>query len=170
MRTHRDRRVSRPVIVGAVVLTLLATAGCGDDNGAGAPTPPSPSTTVTTPSDIATTNVVPSDPSVPVYRPPYIDHVAWAQTEVGPSLQVYPTTSGRHTTDPAAMNVAWAEVVALDASAESPGMRAQFDCHWRFARIVDPEKASWNLEPERPVVDEQEMISARCNPGFAEEH
>jgi hypothetical protein len=47
-------------------------------------------------------------------------------------------------------------------------MRAQFDCHWRFARIVEPDKPSWNLEPWRPVVTESEMVDARCNPGGPE--
>ncbi len=62
------------------------------------------------------------------------------------------------------MAAAWAEVVALDPSADTPGMQAQFDCHWRFARIIEPEKPSWNLEPGRPVVAEEDMIGARCNP------
>jgi hypothetical protein len=48
-------------------------------------------------------------------------------------------------------------------------MRDQYACHWRFARIVDPDKTSWNLEPWRPVVSESEMIGSRCNPGGAEE-
>lgn len=104
-----------------------------------------------------------------VYRPPYIERTEWTDTAVGPSLSVFPTNSGRYTTEPGAMTAAWAEVVALDPTADTPGMQAQFDCHWRFARLVEPEKPSWNLEPGRPVVAEEDMVGAGCNPGFAEE-
>lgn len=150
------------------VLTLMCIAllsACGTDD---APAGPVSST-----GEVATSSSTASAPQ-PVpntvsYPPPYIDHVTWVQTAVGPSLQVYPTTSGRYTADESAMNAAWAEVVRLDRSADTPSMRAQFDCHWRFARIVEPEKPSWNLEPGRPVVDENTMIATRCNPGFAEE-
>lgn len=103
------------------------------------------------------------------YRPPYIERAEWTDTAVGPSLSVFPTNSGRYTTEPGAMAAAWAEVVALDPTADTPGMQAQFDCHWRFARLVEPEKPSWNLEPGRPVVAEEDMVGAGCNPGFAEE-
>lgn len=109
-----------------------------------------------------------SAPAV-VYRPPYIERTEWTDTAVGPSLSVFPTDSGRHTTEPGAMAAAWAEVVASDPAADTPGMQAQFDCHWRFARIVEPEKPSWNLEPGRPVVAEEDMVGAGCNPGFPEE-
>ncbi len=101
--------------------------------------------------------------------PPYIERAEWAQTQVGPSLQIYPTRAGRRTSGDGAADAAWREVLMLRPDADSPGMRAQFDCHWTFARIVDPEKTSWNLEPGRPVVSEEEMIASRCNPGFAEE-
>lgn len=67
------------------------------------------------------------------------------------------------------MDQAWAEVLALAPRADTPGMKAQFDCHWNYARAIDPDKTSWNLEPNRPVLTEQEMISARCNPGAPEE-
>ncbi|WP_234353784.1 DUF2599 domain-containing protein [Gordonia iterans] len=101
--------------------------------------------------------------------PPYIERAEWAQTQVGPSLQIYPTRAGRRVSGHGAAEAAWREVLTLRPDADTPGMRAQFDCHWRFARIVDPEKTSWNLEPGRPVVSEEEMIASRCNPGFAEE-
>ena len=152
----------------AVAAVLLVGAiGCGSDDGDRAPSSTALQSTSSTP---LSTSIPPAPTSTVTYRPPYIDHVEWVQTDVGPSLQVHPTTSGRYTTDESAMGDAWSEVVRLDASANSPGMQAQFDCHWRFARIVDPEKASWNLEPRRPVVDEQTMIDTRCNPGFAEEN
>ena len=104
-----------------------------------------------------------------MYPPPYISRVAWAQTDQGPSLQVFPTESGRRVPGEGELDAAWAEVVALDQSADSPGMREQFACHWRFARLVEPEKTSWNLEPWRPVVSGAQMIADRCNPGGAEE-
>ena len=49
------------------------------------------------------------------------------------------------------------------------GMRAQFDCHWRFARFAEPGKVSWNLEPWRPGVDDDAMLASACNPGGAVE-
>ena len=84
-------------------------------------------------------------------------------------LQVFPTESGRYVQGETGLDPAWAEVVALDPTADSPGMREQFACHWRFARIVAPDKTSWNLEPWRPVVTDAEMVASRCNPGGAEE-
>ncbi|MFW0785942.1 DUF2599 domain-containing protein [Gordonia sp. CPCC 206044] len=107
--------------------------------------------------------------TTPSYPPPYVDHAEWVQTAVGPSLQIHPTQSGRRTEDPRGADVAWREVLAMDPDADTPGMRAQFDCHWTFARLVAPEKPSWNIEPSRPVVTEQEMVSTRCNPGAPEE-
>ena len=86
----------------------------------------------------------------------------------GRSLRVFPTASGRTAQGTADADEAWAEVLGLAADADQPGMRAQFDCHWRFARIVEPDKPSWNLEPWRPVVAESEMVDARCNPGGPE--
>lgn len=101
--------------------------------------------------------------------PPYIASATWAETAVGPSLQVAPTRNGRKVASPTAGRKAWAEVLALDPTADTPGMKAQFDCHWTFARLVEPNKPTWNLEPGRPVVSDEEMIRTRCNPGFAEE-
>ena len=52
---------------------------------------------------------------------------------------------------------------------DTPGMRAQFICHWQFAEIAQPGKTSWNLEPWRPVVDDAEMLASGCNPGGGRE-
>lgn len=106
---------------------------------------------------------------MPEYRPPFIDHVNWTQTSIGPSLQVFPTPAGRSTVDDAAMRLAWREVLQFTPSADTPTMKAQFDCHWNFARAFEPAKPSWNLEPWRPVVSDDEMIATRCNPGGPEE-
>ncbi|WP_425270185.1 DUF2599 domain-containing protein [Flexivirga meconopsidis] len=100
--------------------------------------------------------------------PPYIAKVVWVELRSGRSLQVYPTASGRRATDPGAESDAWAEVVRRAPDAESPGMRAQFDCHWQLARLADPTKASWNLEPWRPVVSGKVLYDTRCNPGGPE--
>lgn len=86
----------------------------------------------------------------------------------GRSLQVYPTPSGRVTTADGAEDEAWSEVVRKAPGAEMRSMRAQFDRHWAFARLAEPHKPSWNLEPWRPVVSAQQMYDARCNPGGPE--
>jgi hypothetical protein len=109
--------------------------------------------------------------------PPFVDHVRWAQgaerTQLS-SLRVYPTASGRVVSkrvgspSPEA-DEAWAEVLALAPQADTPGMRDQFRCHWDFAETGQPGKTSWNLEPWRPVVDDETMVSTGCNPGGAGE-
>ncbi|WP_205876285.1 DUF2599 domain-containing protein [Mycobacterium camsae] len=109
--------------------------------------------------------------------PPFVDHTAWAVWGVRSSLRVYPTSSGRAAARasgtagayPQAADEAWSEVLARAPDADTPGMRAQFVCHWQFAEIAEPGKTSWNLEPWRPVVDDSEMIASRCNPGASEE-
>lgn len=111
-----------------------------------------------------------ANPSVP--SPPFIDHTQWAQWQGRGSLRVFPTPAGRaasRTPDAALGDEAWAEVLALSPDADSPGMRAQFVCHWQFAELGRPGKVSWNLEPWRPVVDDTEMVASGCNPGGPEE-
>jgi hypothetical protein len=113
--------------------------------------------------------------STPSYSPPFVDHTEWARwgRQNLTSLRVYPTPSGRvgarqpGTGD--AADEAWAEVLARSPNADTPGMRAQFNCHWQFAELAQPGKTSWNLEPWRPVVDDAAMFADRCNPGGAEE-
>jgi hypothetical protein len=157
--------------LGALAAAMIVVAGCGgSDPDPAVTTEPVVSESAPTTSAQTTAATTPAaTPSTPVYLPPFIDHVAWTQTEQGPSLQVFPTESGRNTQGTGDLDASWAEVVALDPTADTPGMRDQYACHWRFARIVDPDKTSWNLEPWRPVVTESEMISTRCNPGGAEE-
>jgi hypothetical protein len=109
----------------------------------------------------------------PAYSPPFIDHTQWTQWQRLPSLRVFPTPSGRVAarqpgTD-AAADEAWTEVLAQAPNADTPGMRAQFICHWQLAELVQPGKPSWNLEPWRPVVDDAQMIATGCNPGGPEE-
>jgi hypothetical protein len=105
--------------------------------------------------------------------PPYIDHVKWAKWGDLSSLRVYPTAAGRDVSGRLGSSVqadeAWNEVLALSPDAAIAGMKEQFVCHWRFAEIAEPGKVSWNLEPWRPEVSEDQMMAARCNPGGTEE-
>ncbi len=137
----------------AMVLVLLSgpipgTAPAPADPGTGATNPPAPS-------------------------PPFIDHTDWAQWRGLSSLRVFPTASGRMAArEPrtaALADEAWAEVLALSPDADTPGMRAQFICHWQFAEFAEPGKTSWNLELWRPVVDDADMVASGCNPGGPEE-
>ena len=112
--------------------------------------------------------------AAPVLQPPpYVDHVTWAKWGDLSSLRVYPTPAGRDTSGrpgtAAQGDEAWNEVLALSPDAAIAGMKEQFICHWRFAEIAEPGKTSWNLEPWRPVVDDRQMVKARCNPGGTEE-
>jgi Protein of unknown function (DUF2599) len=105
--------------------------------------------------------------------PTYIDHVQWAKWGDMSSLRVYPTATARQAslepgTD-AQAGAAWAEVLTLSPDADIPGMQAQFLCHWHYAELFEPGKISWNLEPWRNEVPEEQMIAAGCNPGGTEE-
>jgi hypothetical protein len=105
---------------------------------------------------------------------PYIDHVGWAGPTGLASLRVYPSTAGRVVAGQLDKSTvqseqAWREVLAWAPEADSPGMRAQFICHWHFAELAQPGKTSWNLEAWRPFVDDDAMVASRCNPGGAEE-
>lgn len=115
----------------------------------------------------------PLDPTPqPVPPPPYVDHTRWTQWDGVSSLRVYPTVAGRRASGLGATqpgDEAWSEVLNLAPDADTPGMRAQFMCHWYFAEAASPGKTSWNLEPWRPVVDDNQMLKARCNPGGTEE-
>ena len=109
----------------------------------------------------------------PIPGPPYVDHTEWAHWGDLASLRVYPTTAGREAAgqvhSAAQGDEAWTEVLAAAPDADMPGMRAQFMCHWTYAEFAQPGKASWNLEPWRPVVDDDTMVGSGCNPGGTEE-
>nr|WP_245569651.1 DUF2599 domain-containing protein [Gordonia shandongensis] len=148
----------------------MTVAACGTDaaDDVTAPTTrASASESVPPTSNPAASSATPS--TTPVLPPPYIASLSWVQTEVGPSLQIVPTRNGRDVSSPTAGDEAWREVLDREPGADTPGMKEQFDCHWTFARLIDPEKPSWNLEPDRPVVSPDEMIATRCNPGGPEE-
>ncbi|WP_228803653.1 DUF2599 domain-containing protein [Nocardia higoensis] len=99
---------------------------------------------------------------------PLIERVAWTEGQDGARLLVFPTRAGRDTTFPGAEERAWAEIRAHSPAAESPGMYDQFICHWHWARLVQPDKPSWNLEPWRPAVGYEGTVAASCNPGGPE--
>jgi hypothetical protein len=109
----------------------------------------------------------------PVPGPPYVDHVQWSKWGDLSSLRVYPTYAARLAsvqpgTD-AQADEAWTEVLTLSPDADMPGMKAQFLCHWHFAELAEPGKVSWNLEPWRNEVSDEQMVAAGCNPGGTEE-
>ena len=170
MSRRRTLRAATALLAAAAVL-----AGCGDDPGPDGPaTPPSsPASSAPASSSTASSTAgsrLSDKPVPPTLPPPYIERTQWVQTQVGPSLQIHPTQAGRTVSGDGVEDTAWEEVLALSPDADTPGMRAQFDCHWSFARLVEPDKPSWNLEPGRPVVSDSDMVAARCNPGFAEEN
>lgn len=102
--------------------------------------------------------------------PPFVDHTEWVQWAQGTSLRVYPTPSARAAARQGlpGSDEAWSEVLARAPGADTPGMRAQFLCHWQVAEYAEPGKTSWNLEPWRPVVDDATMLASGCNPGGPE--
>jgi hypothetical protein len=159
---------------GAVLaaLVVVALAGCSADPAASAgrttsattspPSSASPSTTTSTAPPTSSTS------ATPTAVPPFVARVQWVRGSGGRSLHIVPTASGRAAQGALDDDEAWDEVLRLAADADQPGMRAQFDCHWTFARLVDPGKTSWNIEPWRPVVTDRQMVDARCNPGAPE--
>lgn len=123
--------------------------------------PTTTSTPTTTPTKTTAATVPPAPPAT--IGPPYIASVRWLRTSSGRSLHISPTQAGRDTA--ASSDEAWGEVLRLAPDAATPGMRAQFDCHWTFARLVAPAKRTWNIEPWRPVVSPERLVQDRCNPG-----
>lgn len=176
----------RARVIGMALLLPAGVSGCGSGGSSATPTEGHRA-------PVATTGHRPSDPAEPTsgrsapggttdtgstipqagptsteQPPPYIAKVVWVTLPSGRSLQVYPTASGRVAIADGAEDEAWHEVLRKAPKAGTPGMRAQFDCHWAFARLLEPHKPSWNLEPWRPVVSGQRMYDTRCNPGGPE--
>jgi Protein of unknown function (DUF2599) len=159
-------------LVGAV-LSVAAVLLVGCAHPTGVQTRPAQSTVTVT----VTPKPTPKSTSAPAHPPavsssaapvPLIDHVSWTTTDQGRQLQVYPTSKGRTDRDSSAQAHAWAQVLADAPNANTPGMYDQFRCHWEFARIVEPNKPSWNLEPWRPAVGYSRTVAAQCNPGGPE--
>lgn len=150
-----------PVLI--VGVTAFLVGACGSNHGTSpAADPPSSSETTSA-------TALSKSPAVdPFAGAALIDHVTWTTNSAGRQLRVYPTTAGRQDTFPAARDRAWHEVVADAPTADTPGMRDQFYCHWDWARLVAPDKPSWDLEPWRPDVGYQATVAALCNPGGPE--
>lgn len=155
-------RLLRPAAAALVV--LAAASACAESE----PTPAAdtPSSSAPTPAPAATSaRTTPPPTSVPG---PYVAAATWADSDYGVTLEVAPTPAGRRTQGPADAATAWREVLVLAPDADTPGMWEQFACHWTWARILEPDKPTWNVEPWRPVVDEGAMLAEGCNPGGPE--
>lgn len=118
---------------------------------------PAPDAAHTTPATAAT--------HAPCPQTGAITTVAWTEAEGGRSLAVTPASPLRACAGPLTrwdgIPPGWREVLDLAGTeADSPAMEQQYACHLRFARA----KETWNLEPWRPEVDEDELMLARCNP------
>lgn len=150
----------------AFVTVVMLLAGCSSA-GEPAASSSSPARSPLTPVPVTSGPVTSSAPATQV--PTYLERVRWAPSRGGRSLRVFPTHTGRTTQQDGAAEVAWQQVVRLAPTATTPTMKAQFDCHWTFARVAQPDKRSWNLETWRPVVSPQAMFDTRCNPGGPEE-
>jgi len=152
------------------VCAAAGLVGCGSDT-------PSPITSTTSAPDTITLSTSAPGRTTPALAPPTVDpfagqplieRVEWTEGQDGARLLVFPTRAGRDTTFPGAENRAWAEIRAHSPAAASPGMYDQFVCHWHWARLVQPDKPSWNLEPWRPDVGYEGTVAASCNPGGPE--
>ncbi|MBF6089693.1 DUF2599 domain-containing protein [Nocardia cyriacigeorgica] len=180
-------RPTAGAVCALLIPAALALSGCGSDDSPAArsaatttaarttavPTPAAPATTTgpaaSAPLGAPAETPLASAPTIDPYAgQPLIDNVVWTENIDGPRLLVHPTPAGRRTTFPGSEERAWQEVLAQSPEAGSPGMRDQFICHWDWARIVAPDKPSWNLEPWRPDVGYLATVEARCNPGGPE--
>jgi hypothetical protein len=155
--------------VSAAVLLVLA-AGCADNHDAAAASTARTTVTTSTGTTAAdrTGSLPPAQTTDPYPGMPLIDHVRWTVNSAGRQLRVYPTPAGRRDLFPGARPRAWQEVVADAPDADTPGMADQFYCHWDWARVVAPNKPSWDLEPWRPAVGYAGTVQALCNPGGPE--
>ncbi|MEU7144061.1 DUF2599 domain-containing protein [Nocardia sp. NPDC046473] len=159
-RADVARQARTTVLLCAAMLPTMTACG---SSGPAAVSPAPTTISATMPPSTAATPTV--DPFAGL---PLIDHTDWTEAIDGPRLLVYPTPAGRQTTFPGTDERAWQEVLAQAPDADTPGMRDQFICHWTWARLVEPDKPSWNLEPWRPAVGYQATVEARCNPGGPE--
>jgi hypothetical protein len=148
-----------------VLASVIVLTGCGHGQAAAGNVAGDP--TSSTPSVRASASVVKSAAPA-VTGALLIDRVRWTTTAKGRQLQVFPTQAGRTDDAPNADARAWAEILSDAPNANTPGMHDQFLCHWNFARIVEPDKPSWDLEPWRPVVGYPATVAALCNPGGSE--
>ena len=155
---RRGRRRSRRLLRGA--------RGIGrsrDDVRDHAP-PPSPSPTASTAPAFPTA----STSATPTAMPPFVARAQWVRGSGGRSLQIFPTASGRAAQGASMTTRRGARWSGSAPDADQPGMRAQFDCHWTFARLVDPDKPSWNIEPWRRSSPTRRWWMPGATPGAPE--
>jgi hypothetical protein len=154
-------------LLAAVLTVSAASAGCGTgidgpgDSGESS-TPPEVSVSASPPEPTA---------SAIVAEPPplYVEEAHWAQTEEGPTLVVTPTDAARQAAGSHSAGVdGWEQLLdTVPGLAEHPArerLRLQFICHQQFATIAEPDKATWDLEADRPDVDYAATVTAHCNP------
>ena len=182
-----SRRLAHHRLTAAFLLVTAAAAGCAgevtesEDPAVGSSTvssslsssfssPPSslPSSPHSSPllSPAPPPSTAPTSP--PVAAPPFVDSATWGDSDYGITLRVTPTPSTLRAGGPDDAAIAWGEVLRLAPGADTPGMREQFDCHWTWARLLEPDKPTWNLEPWRPVIPVEVMVLEGCNPGGPE--
>lgn len=178
MRHRTARPVTRPALtVAALVITLSGSACSAGDEDQSASARHSGAVTATSQGSASSSPLPPIAPitpaaPAPTSRPapdgPLVESATWADSDYGATLKISPTEAGRLASGVDDARTAWREVLAQVPDADAPGMWEQFDCHWTWARILEPDKATWNVEPWRPVVDEAAMIADGCNPGGPE--
>ncbi|WP_010542418.1 DUF2599 domain-containing protein [Dietzia alimentaria] len=174
---HRLLTRTRAAAATLVIATMMA--GCSDAKSDGSADADAASASASAPSSSSSLTAVPSaratvapraTPTSPLAppAPPFIASAAWADSDYGRTLKISPTPAGRRAWDTSDSTVAWQEVLRLHPDADVPGMWEQFDCHWTWARILEPDKPTWNVEPWRPVVTADQMLVEGCNPGGPE--
>jgi hypothetical protein len=161
---------TRAVGVLAILSALAATGCASSDSDIRSDSAPAATTTPTiTAQATAVTRTPRPTPTVDPYAgQPLIDRLEWTENADGPRLMVHPTRAGRDTTYPGSDLRAWQEIRTADPAADTPGMWDQFRCHWEWARLIAPDKPTWNLEPWRPLVGYDATVDAACNPGGPE--
>jgi hypothetical protein len=136
------------------------SAGCGDVGG-----PAGKAGVQAAPSAPSQSSQAPS-PSAP---PNYIAAAHWEETDEGPTLVVTPTAAARAAVGSFAAGAAgWSQLEAVvPGLADHPRrtrLRDQHICHQQFATIEEPDKATWDLEADRPDVGYPATVQAKCNP------
>lgn len=150
---------------GDTTVTSSPLAPSSSSSSSSPPSPaPAPPSTQTSPSRSSELPQVPRTSPAP----PFIAGATWGESDYGVTLKVAPSAAGRQAWGADDSQLAWQEVLRLFPDADTPGMWEQFDCHWTWARILEPGKATWNLEPWRPVVSPERMLAEGCNPGGPE--
>lgn len=175
-----DAATGPPPPLTALVAALggvLLASGCAQDPdpvaGEPRPTPTTSTAPVRTPESTTTTPAPPDATrdrrsTTPRPAPPFVESATWGDSDYGETLLVAPSVSGRQAWGADDAATAWREVLALVPEADTPGMWEQFDCHWTWARLLEPGKPTWNIEPWRPDVSPERMLAEGCNPGGPE--